>query len=197
PKNRYIRMRENCKFLAARYLAMRRFAYLKIGRESGLGDLVFFLKTAELKDAKSKKALAEERKRLFLEQQKLKLPPQFVVVDGKLLGEVEKINEIYGQSVAGQSKVSGRAVFVNSRADFSKKLDGAVLVSKSLIPDLVEVYDKIIGVVSESGGALAHAAVIAREMNLTCVVQAKGIEAIKEGDLIEVDGKTGEIKLQR
>jgi len=193
PQNPYVRWRENCKFLAGRYLAIRRGAYLRIGRESGLGELVFFLKTSELGDAKFRKQVAEERKKRFMGYSQMELPQRFILVNGALIGEAA-VGDMQGQSVAGQSKMSGRAVFVNSKSDYTKKLDGGIIISRTLMPDLVELYDKVLGVVSESGGGLAHAAVIAREMNLPCIVQAKGIEAVKEGDLIEIDGKSGSIR---
>lgn len=190
PKNRYIRWRENCKFLAARFLAERRQAYLSIGKKSGLGDLVFFLRTSELSRAKEYRQTAEERKKLFLEYEKADLPPQILAVNGKLVGEAASA-EIRGVPVAGHGKVTGRAAVANSRDDYAKDLDGKIIISKSLLPDLVELYDKILGVVSASGGTLAHAAVIAREMNMPCIVQAKNLERIKDGDLIELDGKSG------
>jgi len=190
PKNRYMRWRENCKFLAARFLSERRQAYLSIGKKSGLGDLVFFLKTSELSRAKELSKTAEARRKLFLEYAKADLPPQILATDGKLIGEATS-GEIRGVPVAGHGKVTGRAAVANSRDDYTKDLDGKIIISKSLVPDLVELYDKIIGVVSASGGTLAHAAVIAREMNLPCIVQAKNLERIKDGDLIEMDGKSG------
>ncbi|MBN2517254.1 MAG: hypothetical protein JXB14_00255 [Candidatus Altiarchaeota archaeon] len=194
PRNSYIRWRENSKFLAARYLAMRRFAYLGIAKESKLDDLVFFLKTSELRDAKNNKTLAEQRKKKYATYLKLDLPAQLVLVDGKLV-EGESDRQIHGMPVAGEARVTGKAVLVDSRSDFTKDLDGRILVSRTLSPELVEAYDKIIAVVSASGGALAHSAVIAREMNLPCIVQTKNFEGIKEGATLEVDGKTGLINL--
>ena len=193
PKNKYLRWRENCKFLAARYLMKRRLAYLRVGEETGLGNLVFFLKTDELETADRK--LAEERKAEFEKNLKKEFPPQYIFVDGSLV-EQESDQQIHGQTVAAMTKLSGKAIFVNSKKDFEKDLDGKILVSKSLTPDLVELYDKVIGIVSETGGALAHAAVIAREMNFPCIVQTKNFDKIKEGDTIELDGTSGIITIQ-
>jgi len=194
PKNKYIRWRENCKFLVARCLAWRRMAYLEIGEESGLGDLVFFLTTGELSNAKNNRKLATSRQEKYLQYKKLDLPAHMILQNGKLVGE-KTDEQIRGESVSVKNKISGTAIFVDTRADFEKDLDGKILISKSLKPDLVETYDRIVAVISESGGGLAHSAVIAREMNKVCIVQTKNISRINEGDLIEVDGKSGFIKI--
>jgi pyruvate,water dikinase len=46
--------------------------------------------------------------------------------------------------------------------------------------------------VVDIGGALSHAAVVARELGVPCVVGTRnGTEAIRTGDLVRVDGHTG------
>ncbi len=46
------------------------------------------------------------------------------------------------------------------------------------------------------GGVLSHASIVAREYGTPCVVNVKGIvDALEDGDLIEVDGKSGLVRI--
>jgi phosphohistidine swiveling domain-containing protein len=48
-------------------------------------------------------------------------------------------------------------------------------------------------VVSETGGMLAHASIVARELGIPCVASAAGVTAIPDGSWVAVDGGTGEV----
>lgn len=48
----------------------------------------------------------------------------------------------------------------------------------------------------ESGGMLSHGSVVARECGVVCVVQVPNImREVSNGDMIEIDGDTGVVKL--
>jgi rifampicin phosphotransferase len=73
---------------------------------------------------------------------------------------------------------------------------GDVLV----VPFTTPAYNTVLAVcgavVTEEGGALAHAAVLARELGLPAVVGAAGaLAAIADGDLVEVDPVAGTVRL--
>jgi len=58
------------------------------------------------------------------------------------------------------------------------------------------LFDKIDGIVTEVGGRLSHAAIVAREYGIPCIVGVQNIlKEIKDGDLIKIDGTAGEIKI--
>ena len=48
-------------------------------------------------------------------------------------------------------------------------------------------------VVTETGGMLSHASIVAREFGLPCVACVEGATAIPEGALVSVDGAAGEV----
>jgi len=52
-------------------------------------------------------------------------------------------------------------------------------------------------VVSESGGMLAHASILARELGIPCVVSVEGAMAIPDGATVWVDGLSGVITVER
>jgi len=50
------------------------------------------------------------------------------------------------------------------------------------------------GVVTEEGGALTHAAITARELNIPAVVACKGVmQTLRDGMRVRVNGSTGEV----
>ncbi len=50
------------------------------------------------------------------------------------------------------------------------------------------------GVIAQEGGALTHAAITARELNIPAVVACKGVmEILRDGMRVRVNGTTGEV----
>jgi phosphotransferase system enzyme I (PtsP) len=77
--------------------------------------------------------------------------------------------------------------------------DDAILVAKNLGPaDLLEYpRDRIRGLLMEEGSAASHAAIVARALQIPCVGRLQGVrDRLSEGDLVIVDGETGEAHLR-
>ncbi len=75
-------------------------------------------------------------------------------------------------------------------------LKGEVLIAYTTDPGWTPLFSNAAAVVLEIGGALQHGAVVARELGLPCVAGIGGIStAIKDGQLIEVDGSAGTVRL--
>ncbi|MEK6942000.1 MAG: PEP-utilizing enzyme [archaeon] len=198
PKNPAARWRENSKFACARYLAVLRNCFIDFGKKTGLGEKVFFLTPSELvfmQNDLEKIALQREKESNANTNHDL---PKAIVFDGKwdidapVLENGKK--EILGLPAGGQRVAVGEAVFVEKEKDYSKDLAGKIVFSKTLSPNLCVLFDKIAGIVSEGGGRTAHAAIVALEQGLPCIVQAKNIGLLKEGDSVRVDGVTGKIE---
>jgi phosphoenolpyruvate synthase/pyruvate phosphate dikinase len=51
-------------------------------------------------------------------------------------------------------------------------------------------------VVTEAGGMLAHASVVARELAIPCVVSVAGATRLADGTEVAVDGYTGEVLVE-
>ena len=69
-----------------------------------------------------------------------------------------------------------------------------IVAASELYPsDTVKMQrQKVIGIITEKGGVTSHAAIIARAMKIPAVVGVKGLlQAIKDGDLVIVDGSKG------
>jgi pyruvate,water dikinase len=74
---------------------------------------------------------------------------------------------------------------------------GEVLVCPATDPRWTPLFALAAALVTDRGGSLAHAAVIAREMRLPAVVGAhKATQQIQSGQLLEVDGLSGIVRLR-
>lgn len=101
--------------------------------------------------------------------------------------------------VASKGKVRGYAVVVLESKDASKVTKGKVLITEMTSPSLTEMLPKISAIVTDSGGMLSHAAILARELHVPCLVGTRvATKIFKDGDLIEVDAQNGVVrKLKR
>ena len=91
--------------------------------------------------------------------------------------------------------VEGRArVLLNP--DFEPVEAGEILVTPTTDPSWSSVMFISAGLVVDIGGALSHAAVVARELGLPCVVNTRtGSQALRTGDLLRMDGATGRVEV--
>jgi phosphohistidine swiveling domain-containing protein len=73
---------------------------------------------------------------------------------------------------------------------------GEVLVAPITDPGWLPLFVGIVAVVAEMGGELSHTMIVSRDLGIPAVVGAVGATtAIKTGDLVEVDGSTGVVRI--
>jgi pyruvate,water dikinase len=73
---------------------------------------------------------------------------------------------------------------------------GEILVAPFTDPGWTLMFMAADAVVVEVGGALSHAVVVARELGIPAVVSVENCcELLHTGDLIEVDGSTGIVRI--
>ncbi|WP_147300201.1 PEP-utilizing enzyme [Pyrobaculum aerophilum] len=75
---------------------------------------------------------------------------------------------------ASPGRARGRVVVVKSPRDLEKVVEGCVVVTSTISPTWIPALRLAAAVVSESGGAMSHAAIIARELGKPAVVGAAG-----------------------
>lgn len=90
----------------------------------------------------------------------------------------------------------GRARVVHSLDEADALEPGDVLVAPSTTPPWTVLFATAAAVVTDAGGALSHCALVAREYQIPAVV-GTGIATavIKDGQIIEVDGDAGVVRL--
>ncbi len=110
---------------------------------------------------------------------------------------------------ASPGAASGQAVFDADRAEvLGKQGFKVILVREETKPEDIHGFFAAQGILTSRGGKTSHAAVVARGMGKPCVAGAEGIHVdvqlrkafageaiIKEGDVITIDGTTGNIYL--
>ncbi len=101
---------------------------------------------------------------------------------------------LVGDAIA-PGTVRGRAKVLH--APYEKPLEeGEILVTRASDPGWTPIFVNAAGVVLEVGGPLQHGAVIAREYGLPCVSGLDGItDLIEDGQMIEVDGSAGVVRI--
>ena len=74
--------------------------------------------------------------------------------------------------------------------------DGEILVCGSTSPAWAPIFSKIKATVTDVGGVMSHAAIVAREYGLPAVVgTGRATAAIHTGQTIRVDGTEGTVTL--
>ena len=90
----------------------------------------------------------------------------------------------------------GTARVVESAEQFDQVKKGEVLVCKMTSPAWVVLFTKIGGLVTDSGGALSHPAVVSREFGIPAVVGTRtGSQQIQTGQRVRVNGASGLVEI--
>ena len=102
--------------------------------------------------------------------------------------------EFSGQ-VAYRGQVRGRVKIVNSRKDMPNFKNGEIIVSVMTEPGYLPIMKKAGAFITDEGGLLCHAAIVARELKKPCIIGTKiATKVLKDGQLVEVDAEKGIIK---
>ncbi len=73
--------------------------------------------------------------------------------------------------------------------------DGEVLVAPMTNPDWLPTLTRAAAVVTDSGGMTCHAAIVARELGVPCVVGTRtATTTLVDGTVVTVDGSAGEVR---
>jgi pyruvate,orthophosphate dikinase len=134
------------------------------------------------------------------------LHPQFVL-EAKQKAEAEGKKFASGVNASPGAAV-GQVYFDADTAEQKAKDEGqkVIMVRPFTKPDDVHGMLASEGILTSEGGATSHAAVVARQFGIPCVVGASSVDihmekrqftagdvVIKEGDFISVDGTSGEV----
>jgi pyruvate,water dikinase len=104
-------------------------------------------------------------------------------------------NEIKGFA-ASSGVVEGVARVVKSVEEIGRLRQGDILVCQVTNPTWAPIFQRISAAVSDIGGSMSHAAIVAREFGLPAVVgTGTATQKIKDGQRIRVDGGRGVVTI--
>lgn len=116
------------------------------------------------------------------------------------LGELGiSVSEAFSEEIKGMPASPGRAKgvvkVVKGVSDLGKIQKGDILVAVTTHPDYVPAMQKAAAIVTDEGGITSHAAIVARELGLPCVVGTKhATKSFRDGDEAEVDAYAGFVR---
>jgi phosphoenolpyruvate synthase/pyruvate phosphate dikinase len=106
-----------------------------------------------------------------------------------------KVKEIKGQ-IAYPGKVIGTVKYVNTPEMMNKMENGDILVAYATQPNLLPAMKKASAFVTDFGGITCHAAIVAREWKIPCIIGTKiATKVLKDGDEVEVNADKGIVRI--
>lgn len=203
-------LRESFKNQVVRQLALLRRLLLAIGRRlverNTLADCddIFFLHLDEIESAVTSAAPAGERalvqQRRAEHTSNLALSPpavvlgQFVPSTATAAVSSASTGQLRGLGV-NPGLVRGRARVI-LRAGDDQVLPGEILVAPFTDPGWTPYFLNAAAIVMDQGGLLSHGSIVAREFGIPAAVNVgPATTTIKTGQLIEVDGTTGIVRV--
>ncbi|KAH9256974.1 hypothetical protein BASA82_001088 [Batrachochytrium salamandrivorans] len=104
--------------------------------------------------------------------------------------------EVVGFAAGASTVRRGVARVISTPEDCALFVQGEICITKYPSSAINLILHKTNGIVTDMGGILCHAAICAREEALPCVVGCHtATQRIKTGDLVEVDGKMGRVRI--
>ena len=81
-------------------------------------------------------------------------------------------------------------------SEFFKFQEGDILVTHMTTPKFTPIIKKSKGIITDEGGITCHAAIVARELKIPCVVGVKSAtKRLKDGVKVVLNGDTGEVEI--
>ena len=209
----YFRLRENQQFVIVMGVPPMRGIVVELGRRFvaagwlGAADEVFLLETDEidaLAAALDEPHVATEPRRLVQDRkaalERYRQTPAPVHLGGAA-GTVKRPDPAQEGRLVGIAASTGCAVgparIVRGPQDFGRVRAGDVLVAPATSPGWTPLFGLAAGLVTQFGGLLSHAGVVAREYGLPAVLGVPDLlDRVRDGHLVTLDGSTGIVAVQ-
>ena len=208
-----IKNREISRLNRSRIFGMVRSMFLRLGdiyKDQGLIENqndIFYLNLEEVNELISNKApkveIISKRKEDYKLFEHLPAYSRIIFMDKEFNKHHTNVNmnvfynnesELRGVPCSN-GKVRGEALVITNVNDV-KDVKNKILITKMTDPGWVFLLATAKGVVSEKGSLLSHTAIISRELKIPSIVGVNNLlNTIKSGDIIEMDGTTGVIRI--
>ncbi len=123
-------------------------------------------------------------------------PAEIKKLEKKYFVDAIPVEEITGRVACLGGVIRGKAKICLDKKEIGKVKKGDILVAQFTTPDFVPAMEKAAAIIADQGGVSSHAAIVSRELGVPCVIDTKNAtRVIKDNDLIEVNAKTGLVKV--
>ncbi len=99
---------------------------------------------------------------------------------------------------ANHGKASAKVNIILSPGELPQKIPGTILVVPYTTPLMAIVLMSCAGIIAEQGGITSHAAIVAREFGIPCIVGVpNATKELKQGQTVTMDGEKGVISYEK
>lgn len=183
-----------------------RFRSILSGKFNMANKFIYSMNYQELKDSLLKNNIVVDKKELIKRynryalvavDKKIKL---YTNISAKKIAEKiyhekgDSLNIIKGSPVFN-GMIKGNVTVVRSVAELKKKKHQSILVTPMTTVDYLPYIKGFKAIVTDEGGLACHAAIVARELKVPCVIGTKiATKVLKDGDKVEVNATKGVVK---
>jgi pyruvate,water dikinase len=207
-------------WIDARSMYFVRRVFLEVGKRLSTAGVighqedVFYLTISELREilteipsppAMRRQGLVEQRRaevehfRAIAPPAALGTRPRQLPTQAKRLtseGQLGKGSWLLRGQPGSPGRARGHARVVRSLAEADNVKPGDIMVAETLSSSWTPLFAVVAGVVTDTGGILGHAAVVAREYGIPAVLGTDvGTSSIRDGQLLELDGDQGIVRI--
>lgn len=181
--------------------------YAEIGRRLGITThearyiFYFEMKKALVQHTFNSKILRERIKEVVVHQRVGK--PDIVLGGKRAISFIQSlkikkpdlgVKELRGQC-AYPGKVVGKVKLVNTPEMMDKMKTGDILMAYATQPNLLPAMRKAAAFITDFGGITCHAAIVAREWKVPCIIgTGNATKILKDDELVEVDAGKGLVR---
>ncbi|MEX2247914.1 MAG: PEP-utilizing enzyme [Dehalococcoidia bacterium] len=182
---------------ALRALLLRRGERLvQSGRIDRADDVLVLVPDDFEGDSKTDlRSLVVERRREW-ERWRQVVPPEVIGTSAEAPAAPEAAPDELRGAPASRGNVTGPARVLHGPEDVARLRPGDVLVCVMTTPAWTPLFSVAAGIITETGGALSHPAITAREYGIPAVVAVpRATTKIRDGQIVTIDGGAGIVSL--
>ena len=124
------------------------------------------------------------------------IPQQYdsVLTTPYFFKDEQSVDRLQG-TVAFQGKARGIVRLLRNTKEITHFQPGDILVANQTTPEFVIAMKKAAAIITDQGGITCHAAIMARELKVPCIIGTKiATHVLKDGDKVEVDAFKGIVR---
>jgi phosphohistidine swiveling domain-containing protein len=114
----------------------------------------------------------------------------------KIISEVKVKSDVIEGICAFPGVVRGSVRVINDISFDKNFKQGEILVAGMTRPEYLNIIKKAAAFITDTGGILSHAAIVARELMKPCIIGTKvATKILKDGMIVEVDANKGIVRI--